>query len=150
MTVVTKSVVINAQREAIRPYYANSDYARQIYQNVYLWEPVDAWPSAGATAKIGFKTVAMNVEGTTTTQIYDPETMHHTYRIDGEDVEPSFWEWTFDEKDGQTTVTAQVEYTIPGRIIGPALDKLMVERQNGKLLETSLNNLKELVEGAAG
>lgn len=150
MTIVTKSIVIDAPREAIRPFYTNSEYTKKIYQNVYLWEPGDTWPSAGAKAKIGFKATAMKVEGTSTTQEYDPETMHHVYRVDGEGTEPSYWQWTFDESDGKTTVTVQVEYTIPGRILGPALDKLMVERQNGKLLQQSLDNLKALTEGQGG
>ena len=149
MTVVTKSIVVDAPRDAIRPYYTNSDYTMQIYQNVYLWEPDDAWPSAGAMARIGFKATAMKVEGTSVTHEYDEQTMRHVYQVNGENVEPSHWKWIFDEKDGKTTVTVQVEYTIPGRILGPALDKLMVERSNAKLLQTSLENLKALVEGSA-
>lgn len=146
MTVVTKSVVIDAPREAIRPYYTTSDYTKQIYQNVYLWEPDDAWPNAGAKARIGFKATAINVDGTCISQQYDPETMHHVYRVDSDNGEPSYWEWTFDESDGKTTVTAKIEYTIPGSIIGAALDKLMIERQNAKLVQQSLDNLKALSE----
>lgn len=152
MTVINKSIVINAPRETIRTYYIDSAYAKQIYQNVYLWEPDDAWPKAGAKAKIGFKAVAMNVEGIAECLAFDPVTLHHAYQIQPNDegLEPSDWEWSFDENDGKTTVTVQIEYTVPGRILGPALDKLMVERQNSKLVQASLDNLKALAEGSAG
>jgi uncharacterized protein YndB with AHSA1/START domain len=92
----------------------------------------------------------VNVEGTSTSQEWDPATLHHLYRVDGENVEPSFWEWTFSESDGKTTASVKVEYTIPGRILGPALDKLMIERSNAKMLQQSLDNLKALAEGSAG
>lgn len=150
MSLVQKSMVINASLETIRSYYTDEKYARQIYQNVYKWEPDENWPNTGATAGIGFKTTAMSVEGTVTTVEYDPEKMRHAYRVDSEGVEPAHWEWDFEEKDGQTTVNVQVEYTIPGRILGPALDKLFLERQNAKLLQQSLDNLKALSERSAG
>ncbi|MFN2222996.1 MAG: SRPBCC family protein [Chloroflexota bacterium] len=150
MTVVNKTLVINAPLDVVRSYYADQRYARQIYQNVYLWEPDEEWPNAGATAKIGFKTPGMNVEGTSTSQEYEPQLMRHVYRVDGKGVEPSHWEWSFKEMDGQTTVDVQVEYHIPGSILGQALDKLFVERQNARLLQQSLDNLKALAEGSAG
>jgi hypothetical protein len=151
MTVVSKSIVVDAPRETIGKYYTDEAYAKQIYQNVYQWEPDDAWPAAGAEAKVGFKAVAMNVDGKAKCLAFDPETLHHVYDIvpDDEGLEPSHWEWTFDEDGGKTTVTVQIEYTVPGRILGPALDKLMVERQNNKLIQASLDNLKALAEGSA-
>jgi uncharacterized membrane protein len=150
MTVVNKSLVINAPLEVIRSYYNDEQYARQIYQNVYLWEPDENWPNAGATARVGFKTPGLNIEGTSTSEAYDPQAMRHAYRIDSEGVEPSHWAWTFEEEDGRTTVNVQVEYTIPGSILGAALDKLFIERQNAKTLQQSLDNLKALAEGSAG
>ncbi len=151
MTVIDKSLVINAPLDTIRAIYNNRDYAMQIYQNVYLWEPDEDWPNPGAKAKVGFKAVTMKVEGTTTSVEYEPDPLRHVYRIDSDATgdEPSHWEWTFEEEDGRTTAKVKVEYTIPGRVLGPALDKLFVERENSKLLQQSLDNLKALSEQAA-
>jgi ligand-binding SRPBCC domain-containing protein len=146
----SKTLVINAPLEVIRSYYTDEQYAKQIYQNVYLWQPDENWPNAGAKARVGFKAAAMNVEGTTTSVALDSETLHHAYRVDSEGVEPSHWEWNFEEAGDQTTVNVQVEYTIPGSVLGKALDKLFVERQNAKSLQQSLDNLKALAEGSAG
>jgi uncharacterized membrane protein len=84
-------------------------------------------------------------------QKYDPQTLNRVYTIeaDNQPVEPSLWEYTYDENDGKTTVTVTVEYTLPGSYLGQVLDKLVVERGNAKLLETSLQNLKREVEGSA-
>ena len=151
MTVVTRSIVIDAPRQVIRPIYTSSDYTMQIYENVYLWEPDASWPETGAKAEIGFKATGQNVEGTCTSQEFDPETLHHVFEVQSaaSGDEPSRWEWTFDEQDGKTTVNLRIEYTVPGRIIGPALDKLMIERQNAKLVEKALENMKDVAEGSA-
>ena len=48
-----------------------------------------------------------------------------------------------------TTVTARVDYTIPGSYLGQILDKLFVERQNSRDMADNLRRLKEMAEGAA-
>jgi hypothetical protein len=146
MTTVTKSIVIDAPREVLRPYFDEAEHVKQRSSNLYRWEPDEAWPNAGATCKVGFKATGIDVNGTATSLEYDPATLNTVYRIDSEGFEPSTWRYSFEERDGKTTVTAEVAYTVPGRILGPALDKLVVERGNAKLLQESLENLKAQVE----
>ena len=149
MTKVTKTVVINATREAIRPYFDESERLMGWSKNVYRWEPDAAWPNPGSQSQIGFKTTGVDVDGVATAMEYDLDTMHSVYKVESGEFEPSTWEYTFDEKGGRTIVTARVEYTVPGRLLGPALDKLVVERGNSKLLEETLKNLKAQVEASA-
>lgn len=149
MTTVTKSIVINAPRETLRPLFDDPQRVKQRSSNLYRWEPDEAWPNAGATCQVGFKATGIDVDGVATSLAYDPATLNRVYRIDSEGFEPSTWRYSFEEHDGETTVTADVEYTVPGRILGPALDKLVVERGNAKLLQESLENLKAQVEGQA-
>lgn len=152
MTVVTKSIVINAPREAIRPYVNEPDRMRSWNPNIYKWEAGEGWPEAGAQGEIGFKASGgVDVEGVMTMVEYDPDTLNRTYTIDSnnENFEPSVWKYTYDENDGQTTVTAEVEYTLPGSYLGKVLDKLVVERGNAKLLEESLQHLKRKVESSS-
>lgn len=149
MTKVTKTVVINATREAIRPYFDESERLMGWSTNVYRWEPDQAWPNPGAQSQVGFKTAGVDVDGTATALEYDRDTMHSIYKVESGDFEPSTWEYTFDENGDKTIVTAHVEYTVPGRILGPAMDKLVVERSNSKSLEDALKNLKQRVEASA-
>jgi uncharacterized membrane protein len=149
MTVVTKSITINTPLEAIRPYYAHPVNTPKWAQVIYLWEPDENWPNAGATAKMGLKSGGVKMQGTATTLEYDPETMQHHFQLQPANMDAmDFW-YSFDEGHGQTTVTARVDYTIPGSYLGQILDKLFVERQNAKDMEDSLARLKEMAEGAA-
>ena len=146
MTTVTKSIVVDAPREALRPHFHEAERVLERSSNLFLWEPDEKWPSVGAKCKVGFKATGLDVEGVATSVEYDPATLNMAYRIDSGNLEPSMWRFSFEERDGKTTVTADVEYTIPGRILGPTLDKLFVERSNAKRLEESLANLKAQVE----
>ena len=149
MTSITKSVVINTPLDGIRPYYAHPVHTLQWAQAVYLFEPEEAWPSAGSTAKMGIKSGGLKIEGVATTVEYDPETMNHHWQLEPANMDVmDFW-YNFDKGEGQTTVTARVDYTIPGSYLGQILDKLFVERQNAKDIEDGLSRLKEMAEGAS-
>jgi len=149
MTTVTKSIDINVPREAIRQYYAHPVHTLQWAQSMYLWEPDEAWPAVGATAKMGIKSGGLKIEGIATTLAYDSETMQHHFRLDPKNLDPMDFRYRFDEDDGKTTAAAQIDYTIPGSYLGQILDKLFVERQNAKDLEGGLMRLKEMAEGTS-
>ncbi|WP_420642372.1 SRPBCC family protein [Candidatus Leptofilum sp.] len=147
MTTIIKSVEINAPRDVIRKYYAHPVNTPRWSHVLTEWEPEAAWPKTGTTAKMGIKSGGINVKGVATTLAYDEETMTHHWRHENEHSMPPFESWyTFDEVDGKTTVTAKVDYTVPGSFLGKALDKLFVERQNAKDIEQGLLNLKLLAE----
>jgi uncharacterized membrane protein len=147
MTTITKSIEINAPRDTIRQYYAHPEHTLRWSHRLTVWEPEDAWPAAGSTARMGVKSGGITAEGVATTIDYDDATMAHHFRFLPSNLAPmDFWV-TFEERDGKTTVVYKVEYTIPGSFLGQALDKLFVERQNAKDIEQQLANLKALAEG---
>jgi ligand-binding SRPBCC domain-containing protein len=150
MATITRSAEIIATRDTVRQYYANPDYATQWSHIITLWEPDEAWPSAGATARMGVKSAGIAGEGIATSLAYDDETLSHHFRFEPANRMPPFETWfTFDEQDGKTTVTQKLVYTIPGSFMGKALDKLFVERQNANDMQQQLLNLKAMVEGSA-
>lgn len=149
MTTITKSIEINATRDTIRRYYAHPAHTAQWSHILTVWEPDEAWPNEGATARMGVKSGGLNVEGVATTIAYDDETMAHHFRHepDNQMMAPFETWFTFDESEGKTTVTQKLVYTIPGNLLGQALDRLFVERQNARDMEQQLANLKALAEG---
>ena len=150
MTTIIRSIEINAPRDTIRKYYADPVHTPQWAHVLTRWEPEETWPRTGSTAEMGIKSGGLNVDGVATTLAYDEETMAHNFRYEPERGMPPFDFWyTFDEENGKTTVTAKVEYTIPGSFLGKALDKLFVERQNSKDIAANLANLKAMAEGNA-
>lgn len=49
--------------------------------------------------------------------------------------------------DQGSRVEFDVDYDLPGRFLGEALDRVFVERRNEREVEHSLQNLKDLLEG---
>jgi uncharacterized membrane protein len=54
--------------------------------------------------------------------------------------------WTYTAKNDDTQVTAEMEYTVPGKALGKFADRLIVERMTERSLEQTLDNLKLLCE----
>jgi uncharacterized membrane protein len=59
----------------------------------------------------------------------------------------STFEFTFLPSDTGTNLDIRVVYTVPGGLIGKALNKLAVEKKNEEDLNHGLQNLKQLIEG---
>lgn len=148
MTIITKSVEINAPRDTIRQYYAHPVHTPQWAHAITIWEPDESWPEVGSTARMGTNSGGIKAEGSATTLAYDDETMAHHFRYEPKNLGPMDFQFSFEERDGKTTVTQTTEYTIPGSFLGKALDKLFVERQNAKDIEQQLANLKAMAESA--
>jgi uncharacterized membrane protein len=53
--------------------------------------------------------------------------------------------WTFEPTDEGTTLEMVMDYEIPG-IMGKLFDKVKVSKEMEKSMETSLQNLKKLLE----
>lgn len=51
-------------------------------------------------------------------------------------------DWRFDPTNGGTRFTYRLRYTMPPPVIGPLLDKLLIERKWASAIEASLGNLK--------
>jgi hypothetical protein len=54
--------------------------------------------------------------------------------------------WIHVPKNGETEVTAEVEYTVPGVALGRIADRLIIERMQEGVAEQTLQNLKLLCE----
>ena len=59
--------------------------------------------------------------------------------------------WTYEPVNGGTRVTLEMEYKVPGAVLGKIADRLIVERMQSRAFQQSLENLKMLCEaGQAG
>ncbi len=62
----------------------------------------------------------------------------------------SGWQtWEYRPQDAGTEVTAEIDYTVPGKALGKVADKLIVERMQERSAQESLERLKLLVEGTS-
>jgi coenzyme Q-binding protein COQ10 len=54
--------------------------------------------------------------------------------------------WTYTPKDGDTEVTVDMAYTVPGKALGKIADRLIIERTQERSADQTLENLKRLCE----
>ena len=57
--------------------------------------------------------------------------------------------WTYTPKNGDTEVTVDMEYTVPGKLVGAIIDRLIIEHLQERSLDQTLENLKLLCEESA-
>jgi carbon monoxide dehydrogenase subunit G len=62
---------------------------------------------------------------------------------------PSTWVFTLEPQGDATQVTVELDYVMPGALLGKAVDKLVLERQNEKSIERYSGNLKRIAESGA-
>ena len=62
---------------------------------------------------------------------------------------PHKMQWMFEGKPGKTKVTNILEYSPPWFLIGPILDFFILRRGWQKLLDKTLKNLKNYLEGSS-
>jgi uncharacterized membrane protein len=55
-------------------------------------------------------------------------------------------QWDYVPKGGGTEVTAEMDYTVPGSLLGKVADRLFLERNQERALRHTLENLKQLAE----
>jgi len=147
MTTVHATTTINATREQIRPIFFDPARLLERDKNVYRYEQDPDWPSVGAKGEAGFKTFLMDVTHVATCVAYDLDTMRLEFTTESEQApKPGRWLYTFDEQDGQTTVSLTIEYHLPDTWLGKTFDRLLVERMNKKQVAASLEALKQQVE----
>ncbi len=87
--------------------------------------------------------------------------VHETGRVIEERHDPdgsTHWRWEFEggtsgwlacdhtPEDGGTRITSEMDYTLPGSVLGKVADRLLVEKRERRDLHTTMENLKLLVE----
>ena len=55
--------------------------------------------------------------------------------------------WTYTPKGGDTEVSVDLEYTVPGKALGQIANRLIIERQQNRSADQTIENLKALCEG---
>ena len=55
--------------------------------------------------------------------------------------------YSFEAAGGNTLLTVEVDYSLPGSLLGKLLNKLAIEHKNETDLEEGLQNLKAILEG---
>lgn len=145
MTVVERTITINAPVSFTSEVGMNPKYRTQWYDGMESHKPTADYPQKGSTAAVIVKSAGVKLELQETILAYTPgQTVQ--IKLDGK-ILKGVTTWTYEAaEEGVTKVTAHFDYKMAGGILGKLMNTLVVESANVKGLENSLANLKKLVE----
>ena len=144
MTILKKSIVINASTQAIEAISLDPSRTPDWYAGIKSLQPDAVYPQAGGSADIVYKSAGVTFKLKTTVLEFEQGRLF-AHKMEG--MMAGTYHTTFQPEGNATKVTMRFDYEMPGAALGKVLDKLVVERMNAKNLEKSLSNLKSLVEG---
>lgn len=146
MTQIRKNILINAPIEKVYAFARDPEKWNTWFVGLSAPEEIKGRGEAGTTSKhkymmagLSFPMTARVVEDTP-----GPKTAHWrgTFEgpLSGQHV------WTYTAKGDATEMTGELDYTIPGNVVGKIADKLVIEKLQERAIEHSLDNLKLLCE----
>ena len=144
MAIVERSILIQASPTAIDQIALDASRLSEWYVGVEDARPDSRYPEVDSQVVLVYKAAGVTFNLALIVQdIVHGD--HIRYQMTG--MMMGTQDWTYTREGDSTRLTAQVEYEMPGGVLGKIADKLVVERLNVKNLEQSLENLKVLAEG---
>lgn len=144
MARIEKSVIITATTQKIDEYAINAPTWPQWVAGIEAVHPDGVFPEKGGELKVKYKSAGMAFDITMTTR----EIVHGDHVIfDMEGMINGSQHWQYEPAGGGVKVTCIFDYSMPGGGLGAIADKLIVERMNTSNIESTLANLKKVVEG---
>ena len=143
MTIINKSIVIDAHWEQVEAFLDRHDHLPDWYVGVVAVEPEPNFPMA-----VGTKSLVMVKAGGVTAESYftvvkrEPKLLE--MQIDG--LLSGINRWALIEQGNATQLNLSFDYQMSGGFLGKIMDRLFVERAYDKNAGESLNNLKQMVE----
>jgi len=142
MTLIQKSVTINAPVENVLAILEDPERQSDLNPNLKLRSHRPS-PLGFFDTQWEYKMAGMKLSGESTVTAYERGKRIVFESKGGID---SRWEWTITAEASTTRVALALTYTMPGSLLGAALNKLVIEGQNEKDIEGQLANLKRLSE----
>ena len=146
MAHVKKSILIHAPVEKVYAVARDPSRWPSWYDGMGEIEKLTGDGGVGTIVEVSYTMAGMRFPVTIKVleDHIDPEGARWSGKIEG----PLAGEatWTYVPKNGDTAVTTDIEYTVPGKALGKIANKLIVERTQERSLEQTQENLKMLCE----
>ena len=142
MTLIQKSVTINAPVDKVLAILEDPERQSELNPNLKLLSHTPS-PLGFYDTTWEYKMAGMKLSGESTVIAYERGKRIVFESKGGID---SRWEWTINAQGDTTQVSLELAYTMPGSLLGAALNKLVIEGQNEKDIEGELATLKRLSE----
>lgn len=142
MVKVTKSVTINAPVEKVFAFMSDPTNMPEFWPSMIEVKDVQPSPAGGANFGWVYKMAGMRFEGASET--IEVITNQRVVTKSTKGIESTFV-WMYEPEDGGTTLTVEVEYTVPIPLLGKLAEAFIV-KQNEHEAEAMLANLKARME----
>jgi len=144
MAVIEVSKVINNSAAEIYDFVENHpERLSEWFEGIRHVNADENFPEVGSQMHFDYHAMGIDMKTVSTVLEHNPG-VKFSAQMDG--VASGVQTWTFEEGDSGTLVTIHFDYDMAGGGLGKIADKLMVERQNTKNFEQSLENLKSIME----
>jgi uncharacterized membrane protein len=146
MAHVTKSILIHAPVEEVYALARDPNHWPTWFVGMDEIEKLTGEGEVGTVAEFGYTMSGMRFS--VTIRVLEDHIGPEEGRWRGEIEGPLAGEqtWTYVPADDGTQVTADIEYTVPGKALGKIANRLLIERAQERSLEQTLENLKKLCE----
>jgi len=147
MSQISQSIKINAPLSAVFDYVTNPEnWTRYVTSLVDIRNLSDDEPKAGTTFEWTYRMLGVNNDGRG--RIIDFE-KDKEFAMEMEGSFPIKETFLFTEDGTSTELTFQINYDVPGKVLGVIADKLVVERLNVKEAVAVLNKIKDICEAGS-
>ncbi|MEM9776895.1 MAG: SRPBCC family protein [Chloroflexota bacterium] len=143
MTIISKSVEINKPLDDVKAFLDQTNRIPDWYEGIESVDPDPNYPlEVGSSCGMVAKSAGVTVESKFTLKKRESHLME--FEFDG--MMSGTNSWTFRESGDVTHLDLVVDYELSGGILGKIMDRLFVERTYDANSETSLQNLKLMIE----
>lgn len=145
MAKVSASTVINKPLQEVFDYAASPvngpAFIPNLNENTNI-QPEQ--PGLGQTFDWRFNLAGVDLKGKAEVTEYTPP---HKVVLKTTGDSNTTWIYTFDEENGSTKVTAEVEYEIVESALQKVANRMVIDKLNQRTAEQMLQNLKTILEG---
>lgn len=142
MPKIQKSIFINAPVEKVFEFMAQPENMPEIWPSFQEVKDPKEMPDGGYSYNWVYKMAGMRFTGATETTEFKQNQRVVEKNTGGI---PSNFVWTYAAENGGTRLTVEVDYSIPGALLGK-LAEPFITRQNEHEADTVLANLKARME----
>ena len=141
------SIFISAPPEKVHAFAADIKKWHIWFVGLGEAESVEGDNSPGTVIKQSYLFMGMHIPLTTKVieNSTDADGSRH-WKAENEGSLAGWNNWDYLPKDGGTLVEVEMEYAVPGSVLGKVADRLFVERSQERALRHTLENLKQLTE----
>ena len=147
MARVKDNILIAAPAEKVYSFATDISRWSSWFVGLGEAERVEGDNSPGTVVKQSYLLMGRHFPVTTTVteNRSDPDGSYH-WRGENEGGLAGWSTWDYEPKGDGTLVTAELEYALPGSVVGKVADRLFIERNQQRAMRHTLENLKELTE----